>query len=97
MESIGDLIGWMLIFVFGIWIGNFINSFYIVRIYREIRNLNRHFQVGSLSPEKTPKEANIGRVTNDNKLKYCSKCETGFRADKTSCPECSSTNFYLKN
>ena len=97
MEIIGGLIGWFFIFGFIIYVGLLINSFYTVRIYREIRDLNRHFQVGSLSPEKTPKEANIGRITNDDKLKYCSQCETGFRADRTSCPECSSTNFYLKN
>ena len=96
MESIGDLIGWMFLFVFGIWIGSIINTFYIKKIYEEIRNLNRHSQVGSLSPEKTPKEANIGRVTNDSKLKYCSKCEWAY-VGRTSCPGCSSTDFYLKN
>jgi multisubunit Na+/H+ antiporter MnhE subunit len=41
MDSSGNLLGWIQILVLGIWVGSVINSFYIRRIYSEIRKLNR--------------------------------------------------------
>ena len=97
VSLLSDLSGWILFFIFGIWVGVIFIHYRLVQINRGIKDLNRHFQGLSPSPEKTPIRAKIGRATNDNNLKYCAKCEAGFRADRTSCPECSGTHFYLKN
>ena len=89
--------GWIIFFILWIWVGMILIHYRLVQINSGIKDLNRHFQGLSPSPEKTPIRAKIGRATNDNNLKYCAKCEAGVRADRTSCPECSGTHFYLKN
>lgn len=89
--------GWIIFFILGIWVGLIVVNFNLAQINRGIKDLNRHFQGLSPSTEKNAYKSQIDRATNDNNLKYCAKCDAGSRADKTSCPECSGTHFYLKN
>lgn len=51
MGNSDNLLGWILILVLGIWLGSAINSFYIRKIYGEIRKLNQVNQAEKRSLE----------------------------------------------
>jgi hypothetical protein len=51
MDSTDNLLGWILLLVLGIWLGSVINSFYIRKIYGEIRKLNQANQPVQRSPQ----------------------------------------------
>ena len=99
MESIGDLIGWMFLFVFGIWIGSIINTFYIKKIYEEIRNLNGR-SGGEARPLifnnlKADEEARP-KIFNNSNMKYCEKCSSSTEMHLTECRNCYGTSFVHK-
>ena len=84
METVGLL-------VFGIWIGSIIHTYYMRQILAEIKKMNQSIPSSPSTPVVPPK-----KPTN-TVLMYCSDCDTGYRADRTACPECGGTNRYLKN
>ena len=102
MESIGDLIGWMFLFVFGIWIGSLVNTFYIKKIYDEISKLNpgsgqgtRGSDDGSLPLPKQryiPENEYIGQ----GQFKYCEGCSSPTEMHKMECQACNGTWFVHK-
>lgn len=101
MESIGDLIGWMFLFVFGIWIGSLVNTFYIKRIYDEISKLNRGTR-DVFRPDLTwddSKKPYIGepvRFDEKGQFKYCEGCSSPTEMHKIECQACNGTSFVLK-
>jgi len=102
MESIGDLIGWMFLFVFGIWIGSLVNTFYIKKIYDEISKLNRGSGRGTrdvFRPDLTlddSKKPYIGEPvthTGEGPVKYCEGCSSPTEMHLTECRNCYGTSF----
>ena len=87
METVGDYISLIFLLVFGIWIGSLIHTYYMRQILTEIRKMNQGSPSTPVAPPK--------KVTSS--LMYCSDCDTGYRADRSACPECGGTNRYLKN
>jgi primosomal protein N' len=87
METVGDYISLIFLLVFGLWIGSIIHTYYMRQILTEIKKMN---QSGPTPIVDIPKKV-------ISSLMYCSDCDTGYRADRTACPECGGTNRYLKN
>ena len=50
VSVLSDLSGWILLFIFGIWVGVILIHYRLVQINRGIKDLNRHFQGLSPSP-----------------------------------------------
>jgi len=71
-----ELLGWIVLLVFGSWIGSLINTYYVVSIYRELKKLNQENQV---VPHVSGVSASFSSAsssrTNDSK-KYCEKCSS---------------------
>jgi hypothetical protein len=88
METIGDYISFIFLLVLGIWVGSLIHTYYMRQILTEIKKMNQ-------SAPSTPKPPPIKPIKPS--LMYCSDCDTGYRADRSACPECGGTNRYLKN
>ena len=96
MESIGDLIGWMFLFVFGIWIGSLVNTFYIKKIYDEISKLNRGSGQGTRDGFH-PKEEEEEEVKYGVKYKYCFHgCSSPIDDTLKECPACSGHSFVYR-
>ena len=91
METIGDYISFIFILVFGIWIGSIIHTYYMRQILSELKKMNQ-----SDPNRQSPPVNTIPKVSSKGTLMYCSDCDTGYRADRTACPNCGGTNRYLK-
>jgi len=89
METIGDYISFIFLLVFGIWIGSLFHTYYMRQILSELKKLNQ----GTPSELKTIKP----KLVSKGSLMYCSDCETGYKADRTACPNCGGTNRYRKS
>jgi len=103
MESIGDLIGLMFLFVFGIWIGSLVNTFYIKKIYDEISKLNRGSDRGTRDGfhptliSDDPKKPYIGEPvtrTGEGPVKYCEGCSSPTEMYLMECQACYGTSFH---
>ena len=84
METVGLL-------VFGIWIGSIIHTYYMRQILAEIKKMNQSIPSSPSTPVVPPK-----KPTN-TVLMYCSDCDTGYGVFRNTCPNCGSSNRYLKN
>jgi len=91
-----ELLGWIVLLVFGSWIGSLINTYYVVSIYRELKKLNQENQV---VPHVSGVSASFSSAsssrTNDSK-KYCEKCSSPNDMYVTECTACLGSSFIHK-
>jgi hypothetical protein len=85
METIGDYISFIFLLVLGIWVGSLIHTYYMRQILTEIKKMNQ----GTPSDPKTIPTKPVPKGS----LGQCSDCNTGYRADGSSCPECGGSGF----
>jgi rRNA maturation endonuclease Nob1 len=57
------------------------------QILAEIKKMNQGTPIVDVIPPK--------KLINN--VMYCSDCDTEFKSDRTSCPNCGGSNRYLKN
>jgi len=91
--------GWLIFFVFGIWVGLIIVNYNLMRIFSQLQILNQRNRGNNdeyLPPPKKPyipEEVSAGK----GPFKYCEACSSPTAMHKMECQTCHGTLFFQKN
>jgi len=91
-----DLLGWILLLVFGSWIGSLITTYYVVNIYRELKKLNQGNQVVSHTSGLSTSFSAVSSFRSSESKKYCEKCSSPNEMYVTECEACLGSSFTHK-